>query len=238
MPIKFPVTLGVAALLFSSAAWSAPVSSSWRGYTSINKGVFDLGLENMLLFRSNSTPIKGTSGVEDGEVSASEFAYQGGLSGRYFVIRNLAVGASANFFMRSRTDETDQPGPSDEPVEITSKDSGFIGFAMAHYYIRLGNSFFITPGLGGGYFTGTRETPVAGTGNQVAETTISGPAGRADLGAVFYAGPQFNLKAGLTFIGRFGQESFEDTGGAGSTPDPVDFTSIDGAFNIGLGYTF
>ena len=236
MSIRLSAALGVAALLFSGAAAAAPVSSSWRGYTSIDKGVFDLGFENMLLFRSTSTPIKGAQGVEDGERSASEFAYQGGLSGRYFVIRNLAVGASANFFLRSRTDTTDQPGPSDEPVEVTSKDSGFIGFAMSHYYIRLGNSFFITPGLGGGYFSGTRETPVAGTANQVAETTISGPAGRADLGAVFYAGPQFNLKAGLTFVARFGQESFEET--AGSAPDPVDFTSIDGAFNIGLGYTF
>ncbi len=239
MSIKLPVVaalLAAGALAAPSTANAAGVGKSWRGYTFINKGVFDLGVENLLLYRSNSTPLKGID-VEDGELKTSEFAYQGGVTGRYFVIRNLALGANLNFFTRSNTVST-EPAGGGETVEETHSDLGFLGFGMAHYYIRLGNSFFLTPGVGAGFFSGTRETPVAGNASTKKETSISGPAARFDFGAVFYAGPQFNLKAGLTVIGRFGEETFDAPEGGGSAPDPVEFTSVDAAFNIGLGYSF
>lgn len=224
-------------LCLPNGASAAGVTGGWSGYRFIEKGVFDLGVENLLLFRFNSTPIKGTGGAEDGEVSSTDVAYQGGVTGRYFVIRNLAVGLSANFFIRQNKEETDPPGPAGA-TELKTSDSGFIGFAMAHYYVSLGNSFFLTPGIGAGYFAGTRETPVSGSTSQVDESSISGPAGRLDLGAVFYAGPQFNLKAGLNIVGRFGAQSFDKPAGGGPAPDSVDFTTFDAAFNIGLGYSF
>ncbi len=237
-PLARILTVCAVALALAPATVSAAgVGKSWAGYTFIKKGVIDIGLENLLLYRTTITPIAGTGGAEDGETVATDVAYTGALTGRYFVIKNLAVGLSAGFFLRSASVETDLPGAGDEPTEQKNSDTGFIGFATGHYYVPLGNSFFLTPGLGAGYFTGTRETPVVGSNTQKDESTVSGIAGRFDLGAVFYAGPQFNLKAGLNVVGRFGSQTFEAPAG-GAEPDPVDFTTIDAGFNIGLGYSF
>ncbi|MCA9526977.1 MAG: hypothetical protein KC549_11860 [Myxococcales bacterium] len=220
------VILGLFGLLAASPAAAQTVTGGYGGYQRIARGVFELGLDNLLLVRQGTQKL----GSGDDDVSTLEIAYTGGLTPRYFIADNFALGLSVGFFVRKQT-ATTKVG-STETETILADDSGVIGFLMANYYIRLGNSFFFKPGIGAGGFTGTRSLPVAGTTDQKVESALAGAAVRADLGFAFFASQHMNLRAGLDFVYRSGSD----------TPDGADegqdFSTIDGGFNIGIGYLF
>lgn len=211
-------------LLGASAAHSRSVGGNHRGWTKVSKGVFELGVDNLLLFRQSSVDVSDTV-----TQTTTDLSYTGGLTPRYFVMDNLSLALNVNFFLRSNTEEEDDNG---DVTESTSDDSGVIGFLMVNYYVRLGSSFFFKPGLGIGGFAGTRETPTPGTTDQKTESDLAGIAGRLDLGFAFYASEHFNLKAGIDVVYRSGEE----------TPAEADegnpFSTIDAGFNVGAAYSF
>jgi len=119
---------------------------------------------------------------------------------------------------------------SSQETTTRSRDLGFLGFATANYHLRLGNSFFFRPGLGAGWFQATRQVPAAASGTKI-ESSLSGPAGKLDLGFVYYASGNFNLWAGVDFVGRTGNEKAADG-------TKTRFTDLDAGFSVGLGYSF
>ena len=213
-------------VVFSAAPARAGggVYSGTSGYEFLEKGLWDIGLDSLFLLRYFSVPDDGNGASS----STLKLTCLAGLTPKYFIIRNLSVGASLNFFYE-RTDLTTEAGGVES--SSTSSDTGFMGFAMANYHLRLGHSLFFKPGIGAGYFYGTRSVPT-GTPGLKAETTLSGFTGRVDLGFVYYASAHFNLKAGIDVLIRFGSEK-PDGGGDGQ-----DFTSVDAGFGVGLGYSF
>lgn len=200
------------------------VYSGTKGYEALGKGLVDLSFDSMLLFRYLNTP-----GENDQDVSTTNqrISFMGGITPKYFVITNLSVGLSLNYFYEQAQTTVEQGG-----TETTTKndDSGFIGFLMGNYHIRLGHSLFFKPGLGVGYFMGTRTMPTNTAGVKL-ENDLSGLAGRLDLGFVYYASANFNLRAGLDAVMKMGTEAPNE--GA-----EKDFTAIDAGVSAGLGYSF
>jgi len=170
-------------------------------------------------------------------------AYVGGLTPRYFVVNNVSLSLNLDFFYRKDSSKAETKDPATgatTDAEETATDSGFIGFGMVHYYMRLGNSMFFKPGIGGGGFVGTRRRPTPGTPGQETKTSLSGGAGRLDIGFAFYTSEHFNLKAGVDVIMRFGSEKPEEgaTTATGAEPESQSFTSADAGFNVGFAYSF
>jgi len=108
---------------------------------------------------------------------------------------------------------------------------GFDEGQVVNYNVRLGNSLFFRPGVGAGYFFGTRERPGATLGTKI-ESTISGPAALLDLTLQYFASPNFSMRAGPVLVMRFGSEA-PDAGG-----DAQSYTQIDAGFTAGLAYSF
>ncbi|MBU1897502.1 hypothetical protein KKB55_06995 [Myxococcota bacterium] len=208
------------------AAQAGRVGASYRGFSRIEQGVFEIAFDHVLLYRKLTTETG-----DDSSVSVSDLDYLVGITPRYFLKDNLALGLNANFFIASNT-QTVTVG--DDSSETTSSDSGLAGFLVASYYLRLANSFFLVPGLGAGYFTGTRARPTPGSESQKTETKLSGLAGRFDLGLAFYASEQLNLKAGVDLLYRMGAEDPPE----GETGDPTQFTSLNAGFMVGAAYAF
>ena len=224
---KLVITLCVSVLCL---AFAGPVEarrgvySGTRGYEALGKGRVDLSFDSLLLFRYLNTP-----GENDDAMSTTNqrISFMGGITPKYFVITNLSLGLSLNYFYEQAQTTVEQGGD-----ETTTKndDSGFIGFLMANYHIRLGHSLFFKPGLGAGYFMGTRTMPTNTAGVKL-ENDLSGLAGRLDLGFVYYASANFNLRAGLDAVMKLGTETPNE--GA-----EKDFTAIDAGVSAGLGYSF
>lgn len=216
------------------------VGSNYRGFTSVAKGVKEIGVDNLFLLRYNSAPL---TDAPDTTVSTTDIAYVGGLTPRYFVTNNLALALNLNLFYRSSgmTTETEDPATGDVVEDTQSAtDVGFLGFAMVNYYVRLGNSMFFKPGIGAGGFVGSRSRPTEGQPSQETKTSLSGGAGRLDLGFAFYTSRNFNLKAGVDLVGRFGSEKPEEgvTLPSGEEPESQSFTTVDAGFNVGFAYSF
>ena len=221
----------LALLVVGSTAWAsrahaqAAVRPGTRGYERISKGTVDLGFENMVLVHYLSSSQVGNSDVTTRSLYA---AYTGGLAFRYFLMNNLAIGASASFLLGKQSDASIAGGIEST---VTRRDIGVLGFVFANYYIRLGNSLFFKPGVGvGGLYTG-RATPDPANPGQAFDSTVVGGAAKLDLGFAYYASAHFNMRAGIDVIFKFGQESapgFESVG----------FFSVDAAVNVGLGYSF
>jgi hypothetical protein len=211
------VTLG------SSSAWArGTVRSGTSGYERIGRGVIDLGLDNTLLSRYS----------KDDQTSSLNLAYFGGITGRYFLADNLGLGLSVNGFYQQDNTSSEGAGAAGGALETTASDRGIITFAMVDYYLRLGHSFFLKPGLGGGFFYGWRTLPTTQQGVKL-EHTLVGGAGRLNLGVVYYAGAHLNLKAGADVILRVGNERAAETGG-----EDLRFTSVEAGFGVGVGYSF
>jgi len=232
--------LTVTAGLFAvNEARAETVGGNYRGFTSVAKGVKEIGIDNLFLLRYNSVPL---TDAPDTTVSTTDIAYVGGLTPRYFVTNNLALALNLNFFYRQNSVTTEAPDAAGDPVSTTesASDSGFLGFAMVNYYMRLGNSMFFKPGIGGGGFVGTRSRPTIGQVGQETKTSLSGGAGRLDLGFAFYTSRNFNIKAGVDVIARFGSEKPEEgaTLPNGETPESQSFTTVDAGFNVGAAYSF
>ena len=208
-------------LLPSMAAAQAGGS---RGYQFVKKGAFDLSFDNALTFKSV------TNTVGETDVSTSTFDFLIGVTPKYFLIKNYYVGLNLNFAFATASTSFG----NDSSLDQSSSDVGFVGFLETGYYLRLGNSFFLAPKVGAGYYLGTRERPVDGNPDLKAETSLGAIAGKVGLDAVFYAGSQWNLRAGVSFIFRSGNEKPKDD----SDSDGIDFTLLDAFYSVGMGYTF
>ena len=221
-------------LSLCAVASADTVGRNYSGYQKISKGVFDLGIESLVLFSSTSTPILDANDAEIGTNSVSNLSTTVGVTPRYFLADNFGLGLNVNFFLNQASATTEIDGQ--DPAEASNSDSGVIGYAMANYYLRLGNSFFFKPGLGVGGFAGTRSVPDPEDAAKTIQSSLAGFAARLDLGFVFYAGRSFNLKAGPDIIFKSGSETPQAQGDEEVTA--LGFTTIEAGFNIGLGYSF
>lgn len=237
--MQWKYLLGFACLGFGTLttvpAMAETVGGNYRGFSAVHKGVKEIGVDSLFLLRVNSTPLPAPP---DTTATETNVVFVGGLTPRYFVANNLSLALNLDYFYRQ--DETKvetklSDGSTDSQAD-TFSDSGFLGVAMVHYYVRLGNSMFFKPGIGGGGFVGTRSRPVEGQPGQTSNTSLSGAAGRADLGFAFYTSQNFNLKAGLDAIVRIGSEKPEED--ANGQAESQSFTTIDAGFNVGFAYSF
>jgi hypothetical protein len=214
-----------AAVLALNASAGKVVYSGTHGYERISKGVFDLGLDNILLVSYiSTTQPPATTGDTPSKFSSLSATYIGGLTPRFFLVDNFALGLSLNLFY-GKNKVTDAAGDED-----SSSDLGFIGFVMLNYNLRLGHSLFFKPGVGIGAFYGKRQYPTEDPAYK-RESSLYGGAGRIDLGFVFYAGPHVNLRAGPDIIIRVGKEDPPDG-------EAESFMSVDAGFTIGIGASF
>lgn len=231
-------TAAIAALtlvLLASTA-NADIGRTGRGANAINPGTFDLGADFALLYRSTTIPVKDGDGEEVGSINNTQLSLLPTLNARYFVIKNLGVGLAGTYFIDSTTNTVENDNA--DTVETGASNSGFLVMAQAKYFLRLGNSFFFAPGLAGGALFGVQETddPTGGDGAKI-ERSIGGFAGKLDLGFVFYAGAQLNLRAGVDLLFRSGTvnpTTEEEEAGA----EGQDFTTIDATVSMGMGYSF
>lgn len=234
------VSLVCGLVMTAGEARADTVGSNYRGFTAVAKGVKEVGLDNLFLLRYNSAPL---TDAPNTTVSTTDISYVGGLTPRYFVTNNVALALNLNFFYRSngQTTEIEDPATGDVTEETASStDTGFLGFAMVNYYMRLGNSMFFKPGIGGGGFVGSRTRPSQDQPGQETKTSLTGGAGRLDLGFAFYTSQSFNLKAGVDVIARFGSEKPEEGAvlASGEEPESQSFTTVDAGFNVGFAYSF
>lgn len=235
---SFPLLGAVAALLLVSLlgveAQAGDVYDNYQGITRVRKGVINLGVDSLLLVRNTTTPLM-VNGEEAGDVSDSTLSLTVGPGLRYFLKDNLAVGAQAHFFLENNSNTISPEGG--EETESSTSDTGGIFFATAHYYLRLGSSFFLAPGLGAGGFVGTRGIPDPTDDAKTINSSLSGVAFKGHLGCVFYANQHWNLRAGADIVYRLGSitpEASDDS----EDPASQSFTTLDAAFTIGMGYSF
>jgi len=196
------------------------VSGGTRGFEALAKGVFSIALDNMLLIRYHKiTPAEGDATTT---LRATYFPF---LHLRYFLMKNLSLSLGGSYFY-----EKNAITVGDTEVSSTV-DRGFIVDVMANYHIRLGNSIFFKPGVGGGFFMGNREVP--GSGDLVAKTELLGGIARVDLGFEYFVSRNFSLRAGFDVMMRFGGEKTED-----SDEDSDSVLTADVGINFGLAYSF
>jgi hypothetical protein len=139
------------------------------------------------------------------------------LSGavNYFVADNLSLGAIGLMsYVNHGNDES------------ALMLGGAVG-ATAH--LRLGNGAFLRPGLALGALFGNRELPV-GTG-LVAEASQAAFTARLRLPIAYYINRQLHLEGGPQL--NFSAGSFTPEGG-----ESTSFTTLDGGFAVGAGYSF
>lgn len=233
---KMLAICALASILSLASSVSADVGRTGRGHNAINPGTFDLGVDGALLYRSTTVPILDGDDAEIGSVNTTQLSLLPSLNARYFPIRNLGVGVAGTYFVDSNSNTTERDGA--DTVETGSSNSGFLIMGQAKYFLRLGNSFFFAPGVAGGALFGTQETDdPSGAAGAKLERSISGFAGKLDLGFVFYAGQQLNLRAGVELLYRNGTvnpTADEETAGVKGQ----DFSTIDATVSMGMGYTF
>jgi hypothetical protein len=228
-----------AMLLFSLPAFgqSGVGGGSWSGYTFIPAGTVQLTFDNLLLVGYDS--VDGAEG-SDTSTSALQIGWTGGLGGEYFFMENLSAGLDLGYIWENRKTTVTVSGDESSQSET---DGALIGFIGADYYLRLGNSMFIKPGLGAGYFSGSRSRPVEGTENQTVSSDLSGFAGRLELGGAFYASEAFSLRGTIVVLARMGSEAVTNEGAdpvstEDDTTENQPFTAVDAAFSLGFGYAF
>ncbi len=197
------------------------VYSGTKGFEKLQKGLVQIGFDNTLLVHYYSRT-DDTTDVTSSMLSAS---WMGGITPRYLLLNNVSIGLSLNYFYQLGR-ETVEAGTTE--TETETSDTGFLGLITANYHLRLGHSLFVRPGIGVGYFMGTREQPGATAGTKI-ETALSGPAAQIDLTMEYFASKHFSMRAGPVIMLRFGTE----------TPDGADegtgYTQIDAGFIGGLG---
>ncbi len=226
--------LAASVLAFAGQAVAGTAYGNHQGITKIRKGVFDLGFDSVLILRNTTTPLK-VNGEEAGSSTQTGFTYAGGPSFRYFLKDNLAVGADLQFFtFRNSTSIDPDMG---EAVETSTADTGGLGFATGHYFIRLGSGLFFKPGVGVGGFVGNRSIPDGMDDTKTINSSLSGLAAKADLGFAFYAGQHFNLRAGLNFTYYLGNVTPEAVEGE-EDPASDSFSTLEAGFSVGVGYSF
>jgi hypothetical protein len=151
---------------------------------------------------------------QDSTGSATQISVFGTAGFRYFVIDNLGVGVLGSAFYKTAGGDAD--------------DSGFIVRLDGSYFLSLSDNLYLAPGLGLGASFGSRTVPVAPGMN--AEADILGFTATFSVPFVLYTPGPFNVRAGPTLITTFGSASFAD--------DDESFTTVDGGFEIGVGFGF
>lgn len=197
-----------------------------RGVMYIDKGVYDLGFENLMLVNS-MTSTQEVGGISS-TVSSLYARYVARLTPRYFVADNLSLGLDLSlFYGKAETTIENNVGTT----ASTSNDLGFMGLLTANYHLRLGHGLFFRPGVGAGVMSGQRDTP-SSTPGVILRSSLTGGVVKLDLGFVYYAGPSFNMRAGPEVNMRYGAETFEGTG------ETKDFVGMDAGVSMGIGYSF
>lgn len=196
----------VAAAAGTARAQSTVASRPFSGYNEIAKGVNELGLDSLLIFDWASEG--------DSDESALRMSVLGGLSGRHFISRNLAVGLSARGFYHS------SGGPDRDA-------GGLVGLEIARY-LRLGEGVFLAPTAGAGVLFGTRRTPIDEV--MTRESSLLGGAGSIGLPLVLYAWEKFNVRAGPSFVFSLGKATAQGVS--------TSFSHLDGGFSVGAAYYF
>lgn len=133
---------------------------------------------------------------------------------RYFVADGFAVGVAGSAYYKTAGND--------------ANDNGFIVRVDASYYLSLSDQLYVAPGLGLGATFGSRTTPLGNNVNR--KDDILGFTTTLSLPLVLYTPGPFNVRAGPTLIATFG---------TASSPDGDEsFTTVDGGFEIGLGFGF
>ncbi len=216
---KFHLLLLIAAI---SLAVGAPaearrsIGSGTSGYEKINKGVVDIGFfDALFLLRYLNDSSR--------QASSMVVAFVGGVTPKYYVIDNLAIGVSFNLLAQKEL-------AIEGGETIDASDMAFLGLVTANYMVRLGHSAFFKPGIGGGGFVGSRDVPGADPGTEI-ESSLYGGAVRLDLGFAVYISKYINLRAGPDLLLRFGVDQPVD--GEGTS-----FIELDAGLAVGFGYSF
>lgn len=230
MSARFPILLAIAGLLACGVATADTLRpSSGHGHiTRINKGVVELGLDNILLIRfgSDTTPAIGAAKETKRTTFSANFI--GGPTFRYFLIDNLSLSLNVNFTAGVTSTTTDVGGTS---TESEAKELGVLGGIMVDYYVRLGRGMFFKPGIGGGGYFASISTPT-GQANLTRKDSRFGGLGRVQLGFVYYTSVHFNLKAAVDILFAFGKRSVEGQDEKNSE------VLVDAAWNVGFAYVF
>jgi hypothetical protein len=152
---------------------------------------------------------------KQGDTSVFRLVTDVNASVNYFFKDNLSVGVTGLLAYQSNGDNN---------TAIT-----YGGALTGIVHLRLGHGAFFRPGLSVGALAGKREIPVGGT--TVMEATQVAFTARVKLPIAYFisrnlhleGGPQFNLA-----VGRYTPDG----------ADAVSFTTIDGGFSVGFGYSF
>jgi hypothetical protein len=214
--IALPVLFALAVAAPASAIQT--ITPGTDGVERISGGVFELGLDNMLLVRFDS------QGEDPNTTDTLQATYVGGLTPRFFLFDNFSLGANLDVFL-GKASVTTGSNP-----EQSSFDLGFLGMVVANYYLRLGWGMFFAPGVGAGGFYGGRSIPDPTDPNRSLDFGLFGGAVKVDLGFVFYAGPHFNIKGGPDILLRFGKVAPE-------VGPSQNFLAVEAAFHLGLAYS-
>ena len=233
-----PIVLVVAICATSASAQVG--SGSWAGYNHIPQHTKQFTFDQLLLV--DYDVVDGPEG-SDTTTTTREILWNGSISFDYFVVQNLAVGANVGYFWDGQKTIVTA---GDEEAVGEQVDSGLLTFVIADYYLRLGNSMFLRPGVGVGFFYGKRRSPVVGEENLSFENDLYGFAGKLELGGVFYTSSSFSLRAGVSLLARVltespvPEEGEEETTDATEDEPSLDLSGIalDAAFSIGFGYAF
>jgi hypothetical protein len=150
----------------------------------------------------------------DGSDSVTQVSVFGTLGFRYFFIDNLGIGLLGSAYYKTAGGDAD--------------DNGFIVKLDGSYFLSLSDQLYLAPGLGLGASFGSRTVPVAPGMNQ--EADILGFTATLSLPFVLYTPGPFNVRAGPTLLMTFGSAKFPDANQG--------FTTIDGGFEIGVGFGF
>ena len=150
-----------------------------------------------------------------GDTSVFRLVTDANATVSYFFRDNLSVGATGIFGYATTGDDNSA---------ITY--GGALG-ATAH--LRLGHGAFFRPGLALGVLLGKREIPVGGS--TVMEATQVGFNARVRLPIAYFISRNLHLEGGPQFNFTAGNYSPEGM-------DAVSFTTLDGGFSVGVGYSF
>lgn len=188
----------------------------------VERGIAELGLDNVLIFTSRSESDNGTDG------SSTNVTFIGGPTFRYFIIDNLSLGLNANFLMRSASVETTVGA---QTTSVSATELGVLGTLHADYLLRVGRGMFVKPGLGLGGFWTSADVPIEGSALERSATTVGGVV-RAQLGLVYYTSAKFNLRASIDTLLLFGKRTSDD--------EVIDVSvfELDLGWNVGFSYVF
>jgi len=141
---------------------------------------------------------------------------------------NTQVSAVFRYFIKKNLGLSGRFGPVYRK-EGDARDLGFAGSVWANLFLRWGEGVFFTPGAGLGFLSTQRDIPVNET-TVARSDVIGGTAGAEFLLAVFL-NPRFSLVGGPEFLFSVGNTTPEQG-------DGESFTSLNGAFKVGVFYAF